>query len=150
MLTYKKTTKYSPQMFSQYLACSRFNGKNIYNAWHSASWLPWKNLQWGEQPHWRRAPRTDLRPQGPYTCPNPTERNHGSAGAPTPPPNPITKPPWQAAVPEQQRGDAAATAKPCLISNSKAEAPYISWMSSNSFPWAFLHLDHNPLSRINK
>lgn len=47
MLTYDNTTKYSPQMFSQYLACSRLNEKkkNPYNNdWHSASWIPLENL----------------------------------------------------------------------------------------------------------
>lgn len=48
MLTYDNTTKYSPQMFSQYLACSRLNEKKTKkpynNDWHSASWIPLENL----------------------------------------------------------------------------------------------------------
>ena len=127
VLTYENTTKYSPQMFSLYLACSRFNGKKppVVMPGIRHRGFHWKTS--GEEigRRWRRAPRIDLRPQGPCTCPNPAERSDGSAGAPTSPPNLSTKPPRGAAAPEQQRGDGAATAKPCLSCNYKAKAPRI-------------------------
>lgn len=103
----------------------------------------WKNsgeeLDWC----WRRVTRTDVCSQCPCTCPKHTKRNQHL-------PNPSTNPPRGATVPQQQRADDAVTAKPRLSSKGKAKAPCIFWVHSYSFSQAFLHLDHNPLSRINK
>lgn len=138
---------FTTNVFSLYLACSRFNGKKTCNnTWHSASWLPLENLWWGDRMELEKGAQDWPTSVGSLPVPL-SRREEPRQGRGT---NTSSKPHRWAAVPEQHRGDNAAMAKPCLSSNSKAKASRICWIHPNSFPWAFLHFDHNPLSRRNK